>query len=214
MRFILLFNCDLSCGGSHRTRVVLLPIRGGQVRNEMGWKFVHRTWVSVCLGLRRFDGVREFARSSVSNKGKELVMFDTLLYAKRLEASGMSREQAEAQVNVIAEMVVDGVATKQDLALQNMATQKEFAELRLEMHTEFTAVRSEMAEGFAAIRSEMADGLAAVRVEMNQGLASVRAEMSEGLTAVRAEMHAQTVRTGMMIAASTSLTVAILMYFR
>lgn len=108
-------------------------------------------------------------------------MFDTLMYAKRLEASGMSREQAEAQVNVIAEMVVDGVATKQDLALQNMATQKEFAELRLEMHTEFTAVRSEMADGFAALR---------------------------------AEMHAQTVRTGMMIAASTSLTVAILMYFR
>lgn len=43
-------------------------------------------------------------------------MFDTLIYAESLEASGRSREQAKAQVNVIAEMVVAGVATKQDLA--------------------------------------------------------------------------------------------------
>lgn len=60
-------------------------------------------------------------------------MFDTLLYTKKLEAAGMTRDQAEAQVNVIAEMVVDGVATKQDIGLLKAETQKEFAELRLEI---------------------------------------------------------------------------------
>ncbi|WP_413584380.1 hypothetical protein [Bdellovibrio sp. HCB274] len=74
----------------------------------------------------------------------EIEMFDTLMYAKRLEAAGMSREQAEAQVNIIAEMVVDGVATKQDLAL-----------MKAEISKELTDVRAEMAKGLADVRSEI-----------------------------------------------------------
>jgi len=42
-------------------------------------------------------------------------MFNTLLYTKRLEATGISREQAEAHVQIIAEIVEENLATKQDL---------------------------------------------------------------------------------------------------
>lgn len=141
-------------------------------------------------------------------------MFDTLMYAKRLEAGGMTRDQAEAQVNVIAEMVVDGVATKQDLALLKAENQKDLAELRLEMHTDFAAVRAEMAEGFAAVRAEMAQGFAAVRAEMAEGLAAVRAEMNEGFAAIRGEMadlkHDLMVKMGAMFVASTTITITVL----
>ena len=58
-------------------------------------------------------------------------MFDTLMYAKRLEAAGLTRDQAEAQINIIAEMVVDGVATKQDIALLRAEMGKDFAEMRI-----------------------------------------------------------------------------------
>lgn len=42
-------------------------------------------------------------------------MFNTLHYTKKLEAAGITREQAEAHVQIIAEIVEDDVATKQDL---------------------------------------------------------------------------------------------------
>ncbi|MES2964830.1 MAG: DUF1640 domain-containing protein [Bdellovibrionota bacterium] len=42
-------------------------------------------------------------------------MFDTLRYSKVLEAAGVSRDQAEAHVKIIAEIVEDDLATKQDL---------------------------------------------------------------------------------------------------
>lgn len=74
------------------------------------------------------------------------MIFDTLMYAKRLEAAGMTRDQAEAQVNVIAEMVVDGVATKQDLALLDAKTQKEFATVRFEMADGFAKVSRSLVE--------------------------------------------------------------------
>lgn len=42
-------------------------------------------------------------------------MFDTLKYSRILEAVGISRDQAEAHVKIIAEIVEDDLTTKQDL---------------------------------------------------------------------------------------------------
>lgn len=42
-------------------------------------------------------------------------MFDTLRYSKVLEAVGISRDQAEAHVKIIAEIVEGELATKQDI---------------------------------------------------------------------------------------------------
>lgn len=42
-------------------------------------------------------------------------MFNTLLYTKKLEAVGISREQAETHIQIIADIVEEDVATKQDL---------------------------------------------------------------------------------------------------
>lgn len=41
--------------------------------------------------------------------------FDTLGYAKKLEAAGFTRPQAEAQASALREMIEDKIATKQDL---------------------------------------------------------------------------------------------------
>lgn len=145
-------------------------------------------------------------------------MFDTLLYAKRLEASGMTRDQAEVQVHIIAEMVVDGVATKQDLALQTALTQKEFIAVRSEMQSEFATVRSKMQSEFAAVRSEMQSEFAAVRSEMHSEFAAVRSEMRSEFASVRSDMqnleHRMTLRLGAMIAASTTITVALLAWIK
>lgn len=42
-------------------------------------------------------------------------MIDTLMYVKKLEATGVPREQAELQVQIMADIVDKNYATKQDL---------------------------------------------------------------------------------------------------
>ena len=42
-------------------------------------------------------------------------MFNTLRYRKILEAVGISRDHAEAHVTIIAEIIEDELATKQDM---------------------------------------------------------------------------------------------------
>lgn len=42
-------------------------------------------------------------------------MFNTLKYAKKLEEVGFAREQAEAQVQMLAEVIETNLATKRDI---------------------------------------------------------------------------------------------------
>ena len=43
------------------------------------------------------------------------IVFNSLEYAKRLESVGFTREQAEAQANIMRELVDDKMSTKYDL---------------------------------------------------------------------------------------------------
>ncbi len=48
-------------------------------------------------------------------RAQEVAMFNTLKYTKKLESVGITREQAEAHIQIIAEIVEEDVATKNDL---------------------------------------------------------------------------------------------------
>lgn len=42
-------------------------------------------------------------------------MFDSLMYAKKLEEAGLTREQAEVHVQMLTDVVNSNLATRQDL---------------------------------------------------------------------------------------------------
>jgi hypothetical protein len=54
-------------------------------------------------------------------------MLDTLKYSRILEAVGISRDQAEAHIKIISEIVEGDLATKQDIkGLENKLVQLEY----------------------------------------------------------------------------------------
>ena len=57
--------------------------------------------------------------------------FDTLAYANKLKAAGFSEKQAEVQAEVIAELAVDHLATKQDLKELELRLKADLRELEL-----------------------------------------------------------------------------------
>lgn len=46
---------------------------------------------------------------------REHKMFNTLRYARMLEEAGFSRDQAEASIKILVEIMEDKLATKQDI---------------------------------------------------------------------------------------------------
>ena len=71
-------------------------------------------------------------------------MFDTLLYAKKLESSGLSREQAEVQIQVMTEMIVDGVATQSDIIESRHESKRDAIVLRSDLKQEMSELRQEL----------------------------------------------------------------------
>ena len=70
-------------------------------------------------------------------------MFNALKYIKALEAAGVGREQAEAQVQLVFAAIEDEVASKRDI----LELRSDFAKLR----SEFAELRSE----FSQFKSEI-----------------------------------------------------------
>lgn len=56
-------------------------------------------------------------------------MFDTLKYSKARESAGVSRDQAEAHIRIIAEIVEGNLSTKQDI--KDLKDEMHKLELRL-----------------------------------------------------------------------------------
>lgn len=80
-------------------------------------------------------------------------VFNALKYIKNLEAVGVPREQAEAQVQLVIAAIEDEVASKSELSQTRSELKTEIAEFRAEVRAEFAGVRAE----FSKIRSEMSD---------------------------------------------------------
>lgn len=60
-------------------------------------------------------------------------IFDTLQYANRLKAAGVPEKQAEVQVEMMAEIIEDGLATKNDLEVVRSDLKKDIKELDLKI---------------------------------------------------------------------------------
>jgi len=78
-------------------------------------------------------------------------MINTLQYAKKLEGVGYSREQAEAHVEIMVEVVEDQLVTKEDFKNLRDVTKQDFRDLKVEMDSRFDRVDQE----FRAVRYEM-----------------------------------------------------------
>jgi hypothetical protein len=56
-----------------------------------------------------------------------------IMYTRKLEDAGFNREQAEAQIGVIGDLMQNNFATKSDLQLLESNMKSEFASVRSEM---------------------------------------------------------------------------------
>lgn len=61
------------------------------------------------------------------------IVFDTLAYAKKLRAAGVSEQQAEIQAEALAEIIDENLATKRDIKELEQNITLKLAELKNEL---------------------------------------------------------------------------------
>jgi glycerol-3-phosphate cytidylyltransferase-like family protein len=70
-----------------------------------------------------------------------VMKFDTLAWTKKLEKAGIPSEHAEAQVEMLAEVIEDNICTKQDLSEAKSEVKKEIVELKKDILIEIERIK-------------------------------------------------------------------------
>ena len=135
-------------------------------------------------------------------------------YAKKLEEMGIPKEQAEAQVQIIADIMEGTLASKYDVLVVRNEVREEIRLLRVEI----AAVRAELKEEIAAVRNELKEEIAAVRTELKLEIVSFRTELKAEIDKLRADMlqlqNELTIRLGKMMAVMLTIAVSVFALIR
>lgn len=116
---------------------------------------------------------------------EEVVMpFDTLAYAKKLESSGFSVQQAETQAEALAEVLETNFVSR-DRFIHTLI--EDVRSLRDEMNARFNQVFTKISE----LQNDMDTKLTGLRYEIDTKLTGLRHEMDERFSAFRHEVDAK-----------------------
>jgi coiled-coil family 90 protein len=108
------------------------------------------------------------------------IVFDTLEYAGRLKRAGFTDQQAEAQVQALAAIVNDNLATKQDLVL--------------------------LKQDLLGVKQELKRDLLGVKQELKQDLLGVKQELRQEMRELE---HRLTLRMGTMLSVAVGVVAAL-----
>lgn len=71
-------------------------------------------------------------------------MLDTLRYSKRLQSAGVSREQAEAQAEALAQELRESISTREQVEGVETRLESKIAEVKTQLQAEIGEVRTEL----------------------------------------------------------------------
>ena len=112
--------------------------------------------------------------------------FDTLGYARRLEAGGVPPAQAQAHAGALAD-----VLDARDRNLVTTSTLRaELCELRAELRAEMAELRDRLRSEMAELRDQLRSEMAELRDELRGEMAELRSELHAAVADARGEFKA------------------------
>lgn len=95
-----------------------------------------------------------------------MLVFDTLLYTKKLRDVGVPQPQAEVQAETIKELIANDLATKQDLKELEVALKRDMKELEVALKRDIAEVKRDMKEMEIRMTAETVKLISQAKVDM------------------------------------------------
>lgn len=93
-------------------------------------------------------------------------MFNTLKYAKILQEVGFTREQSEATVVMLSEVMDEKLATKEDIFRLQVATREDFVRLEAATREDFVRLEAATREDFVRLETATKEDIQLLRRDM------------------------------------------------
>ncbi len=107
---------------------------------------------------------------------------------KLLQDKGYSEEQAEGFIEVIEEITLTGVATKQDLHLLRDELKADIIELRKELKADIIGLRNELKDDVLSVKGQLTESQNSLRNELKEDISSIKSQLTESQNSLRNEL--------------------------
>lgn len=141
-------------------------------------------------------------------------MFNSLKSVKRLERVGVSRDQAEAYVQIMNEFMESNLVTGEQFKDGIFLLKSEFKEnisiLKSELKEDISALGSELKEDMSALRDEFKRDISILRNEVKEDASSLRSELKDIHHKIEQLESRMIIKLGAMMSISIGILVTIL----
>ena len=136
-------------------------------------------------------------------------MYNSLKHVKMLEEVGLPRNQAEAHVQMMTEIIETNLATKEDMK----SLRRDFEDHRVALHQDMKDFRVEMQQDMKDFRLEMQQDMKDLKLEMQQDSKNLRTEMSQLRAELKSDMalleKSLTIKVGAIVVATVTLAMTL-----
>ena|ERR1700750_744994 len=132
-------------------------------------------------------------------------LFDTLHYVKRLIASNVSNDQAEAHALALSDVMNNELARKSDLNELRGAVTADISALRSEVKADISELRSELKADINELRSELKADINELRSEFKADMNEFRAEVDGRFIKVQGQFDLLKWMLGFVLAGTASI---------
>jgi len=148
-------------------------------------------------------------------------MAKTLKHVKDLEEAGLSRDQAETYIRVIAETIEDNVATRQDLEIMGAGLKQELLTSRAGLKQELLNSVTELKQEFLTSETNLRREIENTRTSLRQEIGEVRSELRNSIERVehkiieaeyRLVIKMGTIVTTLVLIGSAATTIAVKLF--
>lgn len=131
--------------------------------------------------------------------------FDTLHYVKRLTASNVSDEQAEAHARALSDAMNNELVRKSDLNETRSELKADINELRAEFRHDINELRAEVKHDINELRAEVKSDINDLRTEVKADINEFRAEVDGRFIKVQGQFDLLKWMIGFVLAGTMSI---------
>lgn len=137
-------------------------------------------------------------------------VFNALKYTEELEKAGFNRNQAEASVRLLVDVMNENFATKADLNELRSATQSDIFALKSELKADITELRNELKGDIVGLRNELKGDISELRNELKGEIKELRSEVKSEVmrleSSIKEMEYKLTIKLGSMMALAIGVT--------
>jgi hypothetical protein len=107
------------------------------------------------------------------------IAFDTYAYVRKLRDAGVPEVQAEIQVEAMAALIEERVATRQDQMQLEASLKRDFREMEVKLETRIRELEVKLETGIKELEVKLETGIKELEVKLETEIASVKRDIKE-----------------------------------